>query len=161
MSKRDYFFFLPHRKNIMHGLQNFARFQYEFGSTMSLEMLPISRKSKDRERPLTQEKVQLIQWEKKRMNHQEGVITCVQPHDCNGVHRTAIFKVDEFFGTSYYCCKKEKRKAIEVVDLTVDVDAPIQKKTRKRDYTYVSNIIGYNIDQKIDLCLFNIIKILA
>ena len=94
-------------------------------------MLPISRKSIDTEKPLTQDKVQLIQWEKKRMNSKDGVITWVQPRDCNGVHETAIFKVDEVFGTSYYRCRKEKRKVIEVVDLTVDVDAPIQKKKRK------------------------------
>ena len=129
--KKDYFFFLPHRKNAMNGMQNFARFQYESGSTMCLEMMPISMESIDTENPITQAKVQLIKWEKKRMNSKDGVITWVQPSDCNGVHETAIFKVDDVFGTTFYRCRKEKRKAIEVVDLTVDLDAPIQKKKRK------------------------------
>ena len=31
-TKRDYFFFLPHRTNVMYGLQNFERFQQQLES---------------------------------------------------------------------------------------------------------------------------------
>ena len=100
VTKRDYFFFLPHRD-----LQNFSRFQYESGSTMSLEMLPISNKLIDTEgpvmNPITQEKVQLIKWEKKSIKSNDGVVTWAQPRDCNGVHKTTIFRVDVIFGTSF------------------------------------------------------------
>ena len=135
VTKRDYFFFLPHRENAMNGLQNFSRFQYESGSTMSLEMLPISMPSMDTasalKNPVTQEKVQLIKWEKKRMNSKDGVVTWEQPRICNGVHESAIFRVDKDFGTSFYRCREEKRKESDVVDLTVDLDRPIPKRKRK------------------------------
>ena len=91
---------------------------------MSLEMLPISKKSIDTEspitNPITQEKVQLIKWEKKRMNSSDGVVTWAQPRNANSVHETAIFRVDEIFGTSFYVCRKEKRKATEVVVVIED-----------------------------------------
>ena len=135
VTKRDYFFFLPHRENARNGLQNFLRFQYESGSTMSLEMLPISNKSMDTEShgpdPITGERVQLMKWEKKSIKSNDGVITWAQPSGCNGVHESAIFTVDSIFGASFYVCRKEKRKASEVVDLTVlDLDSPIPKKRR-------------------------------
>ena len=135
VTKRDYFFFLPHRENARNGLQNFSRFQYESGSTMSLKRLPISNKSMNTEgpvpNPITGEKVQLMKWEKKSMKSNDGVITWAQPSGCNGVHETAIFTVDNIFGASFYVCRKEKRKASEGVDLTVlDLDSPIRKKRR-------------------------------
>ena len=116
---------------------------------MALEMLPIPRKSKGTVKSMVQDKVQLIQCEKKRMNPQEGVITWVQPHNCNGVDNKTNFWVDASFRDLYsYECKKEKRKAIEIEDLTVDVASPIRKKKRKWDDIYVSNIIEYNLDLK-------------
>jgi len=99
-------------------------------------MLPISNKSMDTEgsvpNPITAEKVQLMKWEKKSMKPNDGVITWAQPSGCNGVHETAIFTVNKIFGASFYVCRKEKRKAREVVDVTVlDLDSPIQKRRRK------------------------------
>ena len=134
VSKKDYFFFLPHRSNIMGGLQNFFRFQYESGSSMLLEILPIPRKVKGKTVPVVKDKVQLMQWEKKHLTQTGGVISWVENSvGTLNIGVNSIFTVDKTFGAMYYKCKnKKKRKVVETIDLTGDdLELPVPKKKSK------------------------------
>lgn len=134
VSKKDYFFFLPHRSNIMGGLQNFLRFQYESGSSMLLEMLPIPRTEKKTDLPVVKDKVQLMQWEKKQLTQTGGVISRVKNSERTSIIGVnSIFTGDKTFGVTYYKCKNKKKwKVVETINLTGDdTGCPVPKKNSK------------------------------
>ena len=128
VSQKDYFFFLPHRENCLEGLQNLFRFNYESASSMTLEMLPVTLENSSL---CAASKIDLMQWEKKKIIGSSGVITWVNNRS-NGhiVSTESTLRLDTSFAEACYKCKNNKR------DNPVDEDAisagPVTSKRKKK-----------------------------
>ena len=108
VSKKDYFFFLPHRENVLGGLQNFFRFHYDSASSMTLEMLLVTF---DNTSLCAGSKIDLMQWDKKKINGTSGVITWVNNRSNMHIVSTESLRLDTSFAENYYRrCKNNKRE---------------------------------------------------
>ena len=107
VSQKDYFFFLPHRENCLDGLQNLFRFNYDSASSMTLEMLPVTLENSSL---CAASKINLMQWEKKKIIGSSGVITWVNNRS-NGhiVSTESTLRLDTSFAEACYRCKNNKR----------------------------------------------------